>query len=93
MKVSFENGTVKECDLLVGADGYDSVVRAKYLPESKAVYAGYIAYRGLIEESELEEDFINFYAGKFSLYQGEDTHILSYLAPGANGELEMGKED
>jgi 2-polyprenyl-6-methoxyphenol hydroxylase-like FAD-dependent oxidoreductase len=90
VKVRFENGAVAEGDLLVGADGYDSVVRQTYLPESNAVYAGYIAYRGLIEESELDADFVSFYAGKFTLYQGTNTHILSYLVPGANGELETG---
>lgn len=91
VKVRFENGAVKECDLLVGADGYDSLVRQTFLTESKPVYAGYIAYRGLIEEADLDADFVNFYAGKFTLFQGTDTHILSYLVPGANGELDPGK--
>jgi 2-polyprenyl-6-methoxyphenol hydroxylase-like FAD-dependent oxidoreductase len=91
VKVRFENGTTKECDLLVGADGYDSLVRQTCLPEHNPLYAGYIAYRGLIDEVELDAEFINFYDGKFTLYQGADTHILSYLVPGANGELERGK--
>lgn len=91
VKIGFENGRIEECDLLVGADGYDSVVRRTFLPEFDPVYAGYIAYRGLIEESALDIDFVNFYAGKFTLFQGTDTHILSYLVPGANGELEPGK--
>jgi 2-polyprenyl-6-methoxyphenol hydroxylase-like FAD-dependent oxidoreductase len=91
VKVRFENGTTKECDLLVGADGYGSLVRRTYMPESNPIYAGYIAYRGLIEESELDADFASFYAGKFTLYQGANTHILSYFVPGANGELEAGK--
>jgi len=89
--VRFENGTIKEGDLLVGADGYNSLVRQTYLPASQPVYAGYIAYRGLIEESELDEYVVSFYAGKFTLYQGTNTHILSYFVPGANGELEVGK--
>lgn len=91
MQVRFANGAVKECDLLVGADGYGSVVRRTFLPASNVDYAGYIAYRGLVEEADLGVDFVNFYAGKFTLFQGADTHILSYLVPGANGELEPGK--
>src|SRR6266850_21120 len=91
VRVHFDNGAVKECDLVVGADGYDSLVRQTYLPEHNPVYAGYIAYRGLIEEAELGADCVKFYDGRFTLYQGADTHILSYFVPGANGELDAGK--
>ena len=38
---------------MVGADGFRSNVRAEVLPEVKPVYAGYIAWRGLVDESAL----------------------------------------
>ena len=91
VRVHFNNGAIKECDLVIGADGYGSLVRQVYLPDHNPVYAGYIAYRGLIEEAELDADLVKFYDGRFTLYQGANTHILSYFIPGANGELEAGK--
>ncbi|HUK57909.1 MAG TPA: FAD-dependent monooxygenase [Stellaceae bacterium] len=49
----FADGGREAGDLLVGADGVHSTVRHQYLPEIAPHYAGYIAWRGVIEESEL----------------------------------------
>ncbi len=49
----FADGGRETGDLLIGADGVHSTVRRQFLPEIAPRYAGYIAWRGVIEESEL----------------------------------------
>lgn len=45
--VFFENGEQASADLLIGADGIKSVVRAQMQPASQPRYAGYTAWRGI----------------------------------------------
>ena len=49
----FANGREERSDLLVGADGLHSVVRRQLLGDGLPRYAGYTAWRGVVE---LEED-------------------------------------
>ena len=50
---TFADGTQATADLLIGADGADSTVRQQFLPSYQPSYAGYIAYRGLVNEPDL----------------------------------------
>jgi 2-polyprenyl-6-methoxyphenol hydroxylase-like FAD-dependent oxidoreductase len=47
------DGSTHIADLLIGADGFRSAVRAQFLPDLNPVYAGYVAWRGLAGEQEL----------------------------------------
>ncbi|MET3220085.1 2-polyprenyl-6-methoxyphenol hydroxylase-like FAD-dependent oxidoreductase [Bradyrhizobium diazoefficiens] len=49
----FENGTRIDGDLLIGADGIRSTVRRQYAPQVVPRYAGYVAWRGIVEESQI----------------------------------------
>ena len=51
----FSDGSEQRGDLLVAADGIRSTVRQMVMPEAKPVYAGYVGWRGLVEESVLSE--------------------------------------
>ncbi|HEV2335946.1 MAG TPA: FAD-dependent monooxygenase [Stellaceae bacterium] len=50
----FDNGARIACDVLVGADGIHSAVRAALFGEEEPRFAGCIAYRGLVPVERIE---------------------------------------
>lgn len=84
------DGRSASADLLVGADGARSTVRSILFPDVKPVYAGYVAWRGVVPESEAGAGLLGVFADRFTFYQMEDGHILCYLIPGPAGEVEPG---
>ena len=86
----FDGGGEEACDLLVGADGTQSACRHLLLPGEVPEYAGYVAWRGLVEEKNLDPSLDRAFSEKFTFFLGQNTQILCYLIPGPSGELTRG---
>ena len=86
----FADGAQATADLIVGADGFRSTVRAQILPGVEPVYAGYVAWRGLVDEAALSAatHAALFDAMVFCLPPGEQ--CLSYPVAGPDNDLRPG---
>ena len=85
IRVHFQNGETRVCDLLIGADGVDSQCRKQVLPNFDVKYSGYLAWRGLIDENDLTDEMLDLVEEKFTLLTMPNSHLLSYLIPSIEG--------
>lgn len=87
----FSDGSEVSGDLLIGADGIFSCVRARLATDVRPSYAGYVAWRGLVNERDLSPrtraELCDWFA--FSLPPGEQ--MLGYPVAGANEEMDVGE--
>ena len=85
MVVRFSDGCETRGDLLIGADGLRSAVRAQLFPDLEPAYVGYVAWRALVDEhvlpTELRRRLGNTYW--FGLPPGE--MIVAYPVPARDG--------
>jgi len=87
----FADGTTATADLLIGADGIFSSVRAQFLPDVKPSYVGYIAWRGLVAESELSPATRADLCDHFAFSLPPDEQMLGYPVAGLNDAMGKGQ--
>ncbi|NEB96238.1 hypothetical protein [Streptomyces bauhiniae] len=78
-------------DLAIIADGSASGHRGLVTPDGASRYAGYVAYRGVIEEADLPQELAVRFRDRFSFYDGDHTQFLCYFIPGDFGTTTPGR--
>lgn len=80
-----------EADLVIGADGPDSWVRARYLPSCKRQFSGYVGWRGTVLERELSASTVRVFRNSLTIHLMGGQHVMCYLIPGRDGTVEKGE--
>ena len=91
-RVRLDDGRTLDADLVVVADGYNSRFRCLVAPERpEPLYAGYVLWRGLLDEAMLTPAVRTFYSDdQLHLCSNPPYHFVAYIIPGADGSLNPG---
>ena len=89
--LQFADGRTAEGELVVAADGIRSTLRQQLLPEAQPAYAGYIAWRGLVEESALSEPTRAAIFDQFAFCLPPQEQMLGYPVAGADDAVAVGR--
>jgi 2-polyprenyl-6-methoxyphenol hydroxylase-like FAD-dependent oxidoreductase len=86
----FADGSLEQGDVLVGADGIRSTVRQQFSPDVAPLYAGYTAWRGLVNEAAFPPALHAELFEHFSFCLPDNEQMLGYPVAGPNNDLRPG---
>ncbi len=86
----FDDGSTREFDLVIFADGFQSLGRRLLFPETEVHYRGYVGWRGLLDERDLSERAPLAGALTKVVYRGMPGHLVVYFVPGPAGSVAPG---
>jgi 2-polyprenyl-6-methoxyphenol hydroxylase-like FAD-dependent oxidoreductase len=87
----FADGERVEGDVVIGADGFRSRVREAVAPGITPRYAGYVAYRGVMDETSLSEDFRTQTVGLWAFVFPGDGQLIGYPLLGTDDSSDPGR--
>jgi len=90
LKVRFADGSQVEVDVVIGADGVNSMVRELLLGPEPPKYSGFVAYRSVFPTSRLsrplDSDGCKFWSDDRH-WANEDRHMIIYYTTKAKDEV------
>jgi 2-polyprenyl-6-methoxyphenol hydroxylase-like FAD-dependent oxidoreductase len=90
VSVTFADGSTASADLLVATDGVRSTVRQVLLPDAALVYAGYVAWRGVVEESALSAQAMKDVFPYFAFGLPPHEQLVAYPIAGHDHRVDAG---
>jgi len=89
--LEFANGAAVNPDFVVCADGVGSTARASLVSQATPDYAGYVAWRGVVEETALSTSTRAALDDAITYFVYANSHLLVYPIPGRDGSVEPGR--
>jgi 2-polyprenyl-6-methoxyphenol hydroxylase-like FAD-dependent oxidoreductase len=89
--VTMSDGSTLKFDVVVAADGFRSGIREKFLPEAQLQYAGYVAWRGLVDELTLSDKTRDALFEKFAFCLPPSEQIIGYPVAGQGNSTKPGE--
>lgn len=89
-EMQFDDGTTAAADLIVGADGFRSPIRAQMLPWVRPEYSGYVVWRALANEADLPPDLRAHVFERFGFYLPSGQQAVGYPIAGPGNDLRAG---
>jgi 2,6-dihydroxypyridine 3-monooxygenase len=80
--LEFASGRLVPADLVVFADGINSVGRRLISPEAEPRYAGYVAWRGTVDGDQIDPAAFEALAGAITYHVLSAGHFITYPIPG-----------
>jgi 2-polyprenyl-6-methoxyphenol hydroxylase-like FAD-dependent oxidoreductase len=77
----FDDGSQARTDLLIGADGLRSAVRAQLFPGLEPAYAGYVAWRSIVDEGAISEAARRWLGSNYWFVLPPGEMMLCYQVP------------
>lgn len=91
-RATLDDGTQRTGAVIIGADGYRSTVRQAITPKAPyARYAGYLVWRGLVEESSLSQPVSWPSDGGLWIDLVGGYRLVAAVLPGRDGSMEPGR--
>ena len=90
IEVRFDDGVRRYFDLVVFADGYQSLGRRLLFPEVEVQYRGYVVWRGVLEERQLADSGPLDGASNRVMYRGLAGSLIAYFVPSLGGSTAPG---
>ncbi|MGI9501763.1 MAG: FAD-dependent monooxygenase [Geminicoccaceae bacterium] len=89
--VQFADQDPFHAELLIAADGVGSSARKKLQPDAASHYAGYVAWRGVLPEGDLDPALARRLSEAITYHVSANGHILVYPIPGMDGSVAKGE--
>jgi 2-polyprenyl-6-methoxyphenol hydroxylase-like FAD-dependent oxidoreductase len=87
---TFHDGSTAEGDLIIGADGIRSTVRAQMHPACEPQYAGYLGWRGLVPEAALPKAIHDECFMHNAVCYPDGEAMTMYAVPGPDNDVRPG---